>query len=86
MSTMSLLELEAVINRCAKAHPPIDYVLGSDLRTLAEVYGEMIYRHLAVLELADQSPKCREVIERWYQPKEARACQLGDKGDCYACQ
>ena len=86
MSTISIMELEATINRCAKARPPINYVLGPDLRTLAEVYGEMIYRHLAVLELAGQPPKRREIIERWYQPKEDRACQLDDKGDCDACQ
>lgn len=86
MSTISIMELEATINRCAKARPPIDYVLGPDLRALAGVYGEMIYRHAATLELESLTPKCREVVERWYRPQGVRVCQLEDKDGCEACQ
>ena len=65
MATLTITELEAAINRCARASPPMNYVLGPDLRVLAAVYGDMIYRRLRTLELASLSPIQRGVLERW---------------------
>ena len=67
MATVTIMELEAAINRCAKARPPMHYVLGPDLRALAAIYGDMIYRRLRTLELATLSPTQRAVLERWGQ-------------------
>jgi hypothetical protein len=86
MPTITMAELEATINRCAKARPPIDYVLGPDLRELAEVYGEMIYRHINSFELASQPSSRREVIERWRPNKETMVCGVSGEGGCEACQ
>lgn len=65
MATLTITELEAAINRCARARPPMNYVLGPDLRVLADIYGDMIYRRLRILELASLSPIQRAVLERW---------------------
>lgn len=67
MTTVTIMELEAAINRCAKARPPINYVLGPDLRVLAVVYGDMIYRRLRTLQLATLCPTQRAVLARWAQ-------------------
>lgn len=66
MPIITMQQLETAINKCSKARPPVNYVLGPDLRALANIWGEMIYRHLGSIELSGQSQETREVIERWH--------------------
>lgn len=87
MPTITMLQLEAAINKCAKARPPVNYVLGPDLRALATVWGEMIYRHLGSIELSGQPQETREIIERWhYDPQIDTACPMPGAEGCEACQ
>lgn len=90
MPTITMLQLEAAINKCSKARPPVNYVLGPDLRVLATVWGEMIYRHLGSIELSGQPQETREVIERWHNhpvsSKAEGACLMPGTEGCEACQ
>lgn len=53
---ISIEELEATINKVRRLAPPIDGVLSPDLRTLAEIYGAMIFRRWKLVDL-DQLDK-----------------------------
>lgn len=90
MTTITMLQLEAAINKCSKSRPPVNYVLGPDLRKLATVWGEMIYRHLGSIELSGQPQETREIIERWhFHPLNNTAtghCPMPGTEDCEACQ
>jgi len=48
---ISIEELEATINHVRRVAPPVDGVLSPDLRTLAEVYGTMIYARAKSVDL-----------------------------------
>lgn len=90
-------QLEEAINRCKRAQPFSNGVLPPDLRIMAELYGEMIFRHLDSINLETQSPLLRAVFAKWatladrdIASKAAPICSLrtGDTGfdGCEACQ
>lgn len=102
MTNITIARLERAINDCRRVQPPVDYVLGPDLRKLATIWGEMIAKREAVLEIDTQSEARKEVLIRWLgaaagqsaqlgEPTAVQAaalCQLGDPnaGACEACQ
>ncbi|MEO7495284.1 MAG: DUF3717 domain-containing protein [Massilia sp.] len=102
MTNITIARLERAINDCRRVQPPVDYVLGPDLRKLATIWGEMIAKREAVLGIDTQSEARKEVLIRWLgaaagpsaqisEPTAVQAaalCQLGDTnaGACEACQ
>lgn len=88
MPTITIVELEEAINRCKAAQPPVDCVLGPDLRVLATVWGQMIYHHQGSLELVAQKSADRQVIERWLAKvaDAGASCPMAGMEGCEACQ
>lgn len=70
MPTITIIELEQAINDCKQVHPPIDYELGEDLRAMAALWGDMIYRRLCSVEPQSLTPALRVVLARWLRPAE----------------
>lgn len=65
MTTITIARLEKAINDCRKVQPPVDYVLGPDLRKLATIWGEMIALRQSSLDIDAQSESRRLVLGRW---------------------
>lgn len=98
MAVITIVQLEHAINRARDRHPPIDGVLHASVRTLAEIYGRMIYAKAAIVELDGMPASIRDEVFRWLPPADAepaevepiRACfyRPGDPGfeECEACQ
>jgi len=100
MTSITIERLEKAINDCRRIHPPVDYVLGPDLRKLAAIWGEMIANKQTTLEVETQTGKRLDVLRKWLgaaagqEPVAAkdadagRACPMGtdDAGECEACQ
>lgn len=92
MTTITIERLEKAINDCKQVQPPVDYVLGPDLRKLATVWGEMIAKRQRILDIDTLPAKQLDVLRRWLGAAAGEApatvCQLGsnEAGDCEACQ
>ena len=65
MTTITIARLEKAINDCRRVQPPVDYVLGPDLRMLATIWGEMIALRQSTLDIDAQNESRREVLARW---------------------
>lgn len=65
MKSISIQDLESAINECRRAEPPVDNVIGNDLRQLATVWGEMIYMRKRELDLNVLSLDSQIIILRW---------------------
>ncbi|NHZ99032.1 DUF3717 domain-containing protein [Massilia sp. CCM 8734] len=65
MTIITIARLEKAINDCRRVHPPVDYVLGPDLRKLATIWGEMIARKQKELDIGAQSFDHQEVLFKW---------------------
>jgi len=59
---VSLMVLEAGINRLLRLQPVVDGELPLPVQVLAEVYGQMIYRGQAVLVLKEQPANVRAAL------------------------
>ena len=57
--------LEAAINKCKESTPLIACVLSPDLRRLCDVYGVMIYRKSAVMDVSGFSGETVNVVKKW---------------------
>jgi hypothetical protein len=57
-------ELEATINKVRRMAPPVDGVLSPELRTLAELYGVMIYASERLIDLDQLSESTRLTVVR----------------------
>jgi hypothetical protein len=95
MTIILITRVEEAINRCKHAQPPIDYVLGPDLRVLATIWGLMIAHHLSSLDLEAQPESDRMILQRWLIPTDVEVAGLarsmpnsdpGDDWECAACQ
>jgi hypothetical protein len=92
MTIISIDRLEKAINDCRLIHPPVNGVLGQDLRQLATVWGEMIAKKEAMLDLSMQPAEQLKVLRRWLGAAAgemlAPVCNLndGEVGSCEACQ
>lgn len=75
MSTMSIVSLEQAINQCKRVHPPVDYVLSPELRMLATLWGDMIYRHIETIELDALPAELKSVVARWHLGIARDVCQ-----------
>lgn len=75
MSTMSIVGLEQAINQCKRLHPPVDYVLSPELRMLATLWGDMIYRHIETIELDALPAELKSLVERWHLGIACDVCQ-----------
>lgn len=101
MTNITIARLEKAINDCRKVQPPVDYVLGPDLRKLATIWGEMIALRQSTLDIDGQSESRRLVLGRWLGAAAAptvlpssdstddviasRACAISDN-DSGACE
>lgn len=66
MSVVITIErLEKAVNDCKKVQPPVNYVLGHDLRKLCDVWGQMIGDKRKTLDLATLDPVHLAVVKRW---------------------
>lgn len=100
MTTISIERLEKAINDCRKIHPPVDYVLGPDLRRLAAIWGEMIANKQTTLEVEAQTGKQLDVLRKWLgaaagqepvaaqEASAGRVCAMNtdNSDECEACQ
>jgi len=59
---VTMMELEAGINRLLRAQPVVAGELAAAVRVLAELYGQMIYRRQALLALAELTPELRAAL------------------------
>ncbi len=95
--TITIVQLEGAINRCKGVRPFCDGVLPSDMRLLADLYGQMIYRHLDSVNVESLLPSLQAVLVTWInvaavEPGGAPAgtcpAAAADPGadDCEACQ
>lgn len=87
METLTIQAVENALNACLKMQPPVDHVLGPDLRQLATVWGRMIAHRLPNVVLADLVPVEREALIRWNGaalPPCARP--VFPDADCDVCQ
>lgn len=75
MSTMAIVSLEQAINQCKRMHPPVDGVLPPELRMLATLWGDMIYRHIETIELEALPPELKLLVERWQSGIACDVCQ-----------
>ncbi|MEX5744535.1 DUF3717 domain-containing protein [Massilia sp. X63] len=57
-------ELEATINKVRRVAPPVNGVLSPELRTLAEIYGVMIYASERSIDLDRLSESTRLTVVR----------------------
>lgn len=57
-------ELEATINKVRRVAPPVNGVLSPELRTLAEIYGVMIYASERLIDLDQLSESTRLTVVR----------------------
>lgn len=86
MTIITITDLELAISACKAAHPPVDYVLGEELRAFGTIYGMAIYHRLLELNLDDYSPGDRALIEYWLKvAKTPRTCDPSDDM-CEVCQ
>lgn len=97
---ITIIRLEQAINRCKHVQPPVDHVLGPDLRALGTIWGEMIYHRLGSLEAESLTSATRAILERWLVPVSGdealkvgevtagRAMRGADNpgGECEGCQ
>ncbi|MDD5708512.1 MAG: DUF3717 domain-containing protein [Kiritimatiellae bacterium] len=93
---ITIVQLEGAINRCKSERPFFNGVLPGDMRLLADLYGEMIYRRLDSVAVESLSPALLAVLGAWIdaaavEPGAAPAGTCGtsaDPGadDCEACQ
>lgn len=65
MSTISIADFESALNACKAANPPVDYVLGKELRAFAEIYGLAIYAKAIEIRLDMLSSERRELVQYW---------------------
>ncbi|PHV05320.1 hypothetical protein CSQ96_20690 [Janthinobacterium sp. BJB412] len=94
--TITIVQLEDAINRCKGERPFFNGVLPGDMRLLADLYGEMIYRHLDSVDVESLLPALQAVLGAWIdaaavEPGAAPAgtcATAADPGadDCEACQ
>ncbi len=96
-SILKIVQLEAAINRCRVAKPFTDGILPTDMRLMAELYGEMIFRRLESVDVDTRSAPLRAVLAKWTAGAEPKAvpapeafCAFRPAGtgsdDCEACQ
>lgn len=83
---VTIMQVEAAINRARVAHPAVDHTLSPQVCVLAELYAS----HLRATTLdVDQLPECqRAELLRWLEPAPACAYRPGQDGfdACEACQ
>ncbi|MBN8504470.1 MAG: DUF3717 domain-containing protein [Burkholderiales bacterium] len=64
---LHITDLESAINHWRARQPSVDGIsLGPELRALAEVYGLMVYHHLAEWPASRLSPAAAEALHAWY--------------------
>ncbi len=94
---LTISQLEGLINRCKVAEPFSNGVLPPDMRLMATLYGEMIFRHLATVEVEAQQVSLQTVLMKWARVVDAGAgqdtgpvCAVrpgdADFSSCEACQ
>ncbi|KVV07459.1 DUF3717 domain-containing protein [Burkholderia ubonensis] len=65
MMILSRHEIEAAINRCRDANPPVKMRLSAPLSKMAEVYGDMLYRKAEEIDVAAFGPETVELYRTW---------------------
>ena len=71
MSVISITDVEAALNKCTKSQPPEGNRLSKEGSMLSEIYGLMIYYHLAeaepevLLEKRVVSKDHLDILEKW---------------------
>lgn len=61
---VAIEELEATINKVRRLAPPVNGVLSPELRTLAEIYGAMIYASERLIDLDRLSESTQLTVVR----------------------
>lgn len=61
---ITIAALEAAINRCLAANPPVAHTLNADARQLADVYGESIFAQAHLVDLS-RFPKQAQTVRKW---------------------
>lgn len=64
MTTITIQQLEQVINDERIAHPSVGFVLAPTVRELSRVYARVITDRLSVIDLAELPESTREIIVR----------------------
>jgi hypothetical protein len=92
MPEISIERLEKAINDCRLIQPPVQGVLGSELRVLATIWGEMIAKKETSLDISAQPPAHLTVLRRWLgaaagEPPQATCMLIGTQSaECEVCQ
>jgi hypothetical protein len=73
---VTIVQLEAAINRAMQQHPALDYVLSPEVDALAEIYGRMIYQKKALADLDQVPALISAAVIRWLAPSEVVALEL----------
>lgn len=92
MITITRKRVEDALNRCANAQPPVNYILGKDLRVLATIWALMNHFHRDVQDIDLLTEVESATLVRWMVPTDdeikARACALSAAASegCDVCQ
>jgi hypothetical protein len=64
---ISFAEVQAALQRCLAANPPVNVTLCRDASLLADVFGEMLFFREQERSLAPFSEDHRAAFARWHQ-------------------